>query len=158
MEVNTRDYGVIDVDESAIIRFEDGIIGFEGYRDYVLIDDAAGQSPFRRLQSVEDSGLAFILLDPFSVKPDYEFMMEDDLIERLSVENANEVVVLAIVVVPDDVKKISFNLKAPLVINANLRKGVQYVVDRSNYGVRHYLFEELERADSARLCEDKKAV
>ena len=158
LEIMTRDYGTVQIDESAVIRFEDGIIGFEDYRDYVLLDDGSGQSPFRCLQSIDESELAFILIDPFSVKPDYELAIDDALSERLSIASGESAAVFAIVVVPEDVKKMSFNLKAPLIINADLKIGAQYIVDRSDYGVRHLIFEELERSDGMRLCDSQKAV
>ena len=158
MEICTRDFGTIEIDESSIIRFADGIIGFEDYHDFVLLDDGDDMSPFRRLQSVEDSGLAFILLDPFSVKPDYEFTIDDDMAARLSIGSDEDVVVFSIVVIPDDIKLMSINLKAPIIINSEERRGAQYIIDRGDYGVRHYILSEIERAKSVDLCEGQTAV
>jgi flagellar assembly factor FliW len=144
MEIVTRDYGTVDIDESSVIRFDDGIIGFEGYHDYVLLDDSSGESPFRCLQSLEESSLAFILLDPFAVKPDYEISLDDGVTAELEIAGGEDVVILAIVVVPEDITKMSFNLKAPIVVNGRLRKGVQYIVDSNEYKVRHSVMEEIE--------------
>jgi len=158
MEILSRDYGTVDIEESSIIRFDDGIIGFEDYREYVLLDDGKGQSPFRCLQSVQNRDLAFILLDPFNIKPDYEFVLDDELTERLSIDGREDLVVLAIVVIPDDVKMMSFNLKAPIIINAAAKKGAQQIVDNGEYGVRHYVFDEIERARRMGLYEGQTAV
>lgn len=146
MEIETRDYGAVEVKDASIIQFDEGIIGFEPYHRYVLLDDGNEPSPFRCLQSVDESGLAFILLDPFSVKPDYEINIDDEAAVKLAFDGDEEVVILAIVVVPEDIKRMSFNLKAPIIINAHTHKGLQYIVDRSDYGVRHYVFDEIERA------------
>lgn len=160
IEINTRDYGKIEVDETAIIRFDDGIIGFSGYRDYVLLNDGADQSPFRCLQSIDESGLAFIVLDPCSVRPDYEISIDENLTELLSIKDADisDVVVLSIAVVPDDVKNMSVNLKAPIIINAASRRGAQYIVDGADYGVRHLISDEAERARRLSLYDVQKAV
>ena len=151
MEVLTRDYGIISVDEGSIIRFDEGIFGFEEYHNYVLLDGSAtgaataGGSPFKCLQSLEESSLAFVLIDPFAVKPDYEFTLGEELAAALDIREMEDVAVLSIVVVPEDVSKACFNLKAPLVINARLRKGVQHIVDGDEYKVRHNILDELEK-------------
>lgn len=149
MEILTRDYGEIVVDDASVIRFDDGILGFEEYRSYVLLDDSSGESPFKCLQSIEESSLAFILLDPFTVKPEYEVSLGDDVIEALGIEAAGEVAILAIVVVPENIEKMSFNLKAPIVINTKLRKGAQYIVDSDKYRVRHYIMDEISNRKAA---------
>ncbi|MDR1439382.1 MAG: flagellar assembly protein FliW [Clostridiales bacterium] len=149
MEILTRDYGKIVVDEASVIRFDEGILGFEEYRNFVLLDDSSGESPFRCMQSMEESGLAFILLDPFIVKPEYEITLGDDIIEALGIKAVDEVVILAIVVVPEKIEHMSFNLKAPIVINTKLRKGMQYVVENDKYKVRHYIMGEINSQKAA---------
>ena len=152
MDVMTRDYGIIPVDEGSIIRFDDGILGFEDYHNYVLLDGGGGSgggSPFKYLQSMEESSLAFVLIDPFAVKPDYEITVGEELAASLGITDMKDVVVLSIVVVPEDVSKSCFNLKAPLIINARLRKGAQHIVDSDEYKVRHYILDELEKGKRA---------
>ena len=158
MEILTRDYGTVEIRESSIIRFSDGIIGFEGYHDYTLLDIEDGSSPFKCLQSTEESSLAFILFDPFIVRPDYEVAIDDEAAARLSIDGNEEIVILAITVISEDIRAMSFNLKAPIVINARENKGIQYIVDNAEYGVRHYLSDEIERAKSMRPEESQTAV
>ena len=149
MNITTRDYGIIEVNEDSVIRFDNGILGFEEYQNFILLDDSNGESPFRCLQSLEESDLAFVVIDPFIVKPDYEITLGEDLLERLDIKSKEDVLILAIVVVPEDVSLISFNLRAPIVLNVNQRKGVQYVVENDRYQVRHMIFEELEKKKGA---------
>ena len=158
MEITTRDYGTVEIEESSIIRFDEGIIGFENYHEYVLLDGSDEPSPFRCLQSIEDCGLAFMLLDPFIVRPDYEVEISEDAAAQLSIDSNEDIAIFAIVVVPENVKMMSYNLKAPIIINARVNKGAQYIVEKAEYGVRHYLTDEIERVKSQRLCEDQTAV
>jgi flagellar assembly factor FliW len=160
MEILTRDYGTVEINESSIIRFENGIIGFEDYHNYVLLDCAGEgeQSPFRCLQSTDDSDLAFILLDPFIVRPDYEVEIDNESAVSLSVEENADAAIFAIAVVPEDIKLMSINLKAPVIINARVNRGIQYIIDNSEYGVRHYLADEVERENGIRMCKDQTAV
>ena len=158
MEIATRDYGIIEIDESAIIQFVEGIIGFENYHSFVLLDGSDKQSPFRCLQSTEDSSLAFILLDPFIVRPDYEVEISEDVASLLSIDSNEDTAIFAIVVVPENIAMMSLNLKAPIIINARVNMGAQYIVDKGDYSVRHYLADEIERAKSRKLCEGQTAV
>ena len=159
MEILTRDYGTIEVDEASVIRFEDGLFAFDDYHDYVLLDDSNGESPFRCLQSIEESNLAFVMMDPFEIKSDYEIVLGEDLIESLDITELDGILILSIVSVPEDVKKSSINLRAPIIINVNKCKGAQYVVDNDQYRVRHYLINEVinvkaERDDCGAIIQD----
>ncbi|MCL2165240.1 MAG: flagellar assembly protein FliW [Oscillospiraceae bacterium] len=157
MEIVTRDYGVININQELIIRFDEGILGFEMYKNYILLDDSNGESPFRCLQSMEESDLAFILMDPFAVDPEYEITLGEDIVETLMIESSDDVLVLAVVVVPEDIKKTSINLKAPLVFNVKLRKGAQYIVEGEKYKIRHYVMDEIEKMKSSEKA-DKDAA
>jgi len=43
--------------------------------------------------------------------------------------------------VPADVKRTSVNKKAPLIINAGTRKGVQIVAENTDYEVKHFILQ-----------------
>jgi len=159
MEILTRDYGTIEIDEALIIQFDNGIIGFEDYHKYVLLNCSDGEpSPFRCLQSTEESSLAFMLFDPFAVRPDYEVAIDDETAVGLSVDSSDDIIILAIIVVPDDFKLMSMNLKAPIIINARNNKGIQYIVDNIDYGVRHLLTDEVERTKNEKMINSQTAV
>ena len=50
--------------------------------------------------------------------------------------------VLVLATIPPEVQKTSVNLKAPLIINAGTRKGVQLVADNQDYEIKHYLMAQ----------------
>jgi len=64
MEIKTRDFGMIDIDENEIITFEDPIFGFETIKKYVLLYDDSVGGQLMWLQSTEEQNICFILLDP----------------------------------------------------------------------------------------------
>ena len=158
MEIATRDFGTVEIDESSIITFEEGIIGFENYHGFVLLDSSDETSPFRCLQSTEDNSLAFMLLDPYTVRPDYEVEINEDTAALLSVDGNEDIAIFAIVVVPENYKMMSINLKAPIIINAREHIGAQYIIDKSEYGVRHFLTDEIERTKNLWPRADQTAV
>jgi len=78
---------------------------------------------------------------------DYDFEIPDEAVESLGIESILDVMVLSIVVVPEDISKMTMNLKAPVIINTKNNKGMQVVLDTDRYSVRHYIIEELRRQE-----------
>lgn len=144
MQIDTKYFGQIDVEEEKIIRFENGLFGFEEYKDYtILFDSEAGDNPFFSwLQSTTEKSLAFPVVNPQKVQEDYDPVVEDALLEELGEFGEGELVVLLLATVPADVKKTSVNMKAPLVIHAGNRKGVQLIAENADYEIKHYLIKE----------------
>lgn len=157
MILETKYFGEIDVSEEQVLEFCNGIPGFEDVRKYILIDNEEEGSPFKWLQGIEGSKPAFVLVDPFAVKRDYEIDLGDDVLKQLDIKEAGEVAVFCIVVVPQDIKKMTMNLQAPLIINMAKKVGRQLILDTDRYGVRHYIMEELQgREDNTDACADKE--
>ncbi len=96
---------------------------------------------------MDDPGLAFAVVNPFLVKADYDFEINDEDAGSLEIETPEDVAVYSILVVPEDLTKVSMNLKAPVIINPRRRKGAQIVLDTDVYTVRHYILDELRRRE-----------
>lgn len=144
MKLETKYYGIVDIDEGSILDFEEGIPGFEDYKRYVLLGENQEDVVFKWLQSVDRPDLAFVVINPFYVKKDYEFDLDEQVVKALGIEKPEDVKVYSIVVVPEDVTKISVNLKAPVIINQKNNMGMQVILDRDDYSVRHYILELLQ--------------
>jgi flagellar assembly factor FliW len=67
----TERFGKINYKKNEIIWMAKGLFGFESYRQFVLLSPEE-QDPFKWLQSVDDQNLAFLVIDPLLVKPDYK--------------------------------------------------------------------------------------
>ncbi len=141
MIVQTKAYGAVDVDERQLVRFPAGLLGFEKFTDYALLD--ARQKPFFYLQSVGLPELAFILIDPFLFRPDYSIDVDDEVLGEIDVKNPTEVLVFAIVTVPPDGAAVTANLMGPIIINKTNRKGMQTVLPDSRWRVKHDIMAEL---------------
>lgn len=154
MDLETRHFGKIEVDEKGIVNFPEGLPGFEDAKKFILLG-GGDDSPFRWLQSVDRPELAFVVVNPFSIKKDYDIDIPDNVLERLEIENTEDMQLYSIVVVPEDVSKMSMNLKAPVIINVKNKKGAQVVLDTDVYGVRHYILDELRKQeDLENACVD----
>jgi flagellar assembly factor FliW len=141
MRVNTRAYGEVDVDERQRVSFPGGLLGFEKFTDYILLD--ARQKPFIYLQSLEVPDLAFILIDPFLFRPDYALDISDDALGDIGVTGPEDAVIFAIVTAPADGGPITANLMGPIVISKTTRKGMQAVLGDPKWKVKHDVMAEL---------------
>lgn len=145
MLVNTKHFGEIDLDENKIIYFENGIFGFEEYKNYTILYDNEEEerSEISWLQSLDEPSLALPVMNPFVVKQDYNPEVEDDLLKNIGDITDDNAVVLVSITVPSDITKISANLKAPFIINSDSRLGIQIIVENSDYEVRYSFYEQL---------------
>lgn len=143
MLIDTRYFGQVDIEDSKIIHFENGLFGFEEYTDYtILYDSESEERPFFSwLQCTTEKGLAFPVVNPQSVMPDYDPVVEDALLEPLGEFGEDDMVVLLLATVPKDVEKTSVNMKAPLIIHAGSRKGIQIIAENSDYAVKYFLID-----------------
>ena len=145
MLLNTKHFGEININEEQIITFSDGIPGFESLTKYSIIQTQDPDSAFCWMQSTENAELAFALVNPFMIKADYEFELTQEKLDMLNIRAPEEVVVYAIVVIPEDVSKASMNLKAPIIINTTTKKGAQIIIDNSKYEIRNFIMDEIQK-------------
>lgn len=145
MLVETKHFGKLEVQDDQVIIFPHGLYAFEEKKRYVLLQNEDPENPLWWLQSLDDVNLAFVLINPFLFKPDYEFDLADEDVEELGSPKPEDVVVFSLVVIPDDLKKMTANLLAPIIINAKTKKGKQVVLLKKNYSTKHLIFEELQK-------------
>lgn len=145
MTVQTKWFGEIEIGDEKVITFDKGIIGFEDYKKYTIVYDSdKDDAAIMWLQSLDDVTLAIPIMKPEYVKPDYDPIVEDELINSLG-ENIREaeIVVFTALTVPSDLTKMTCNLKAPIIINADSMKGIQLIADNSDYMVRFPIYDIL---------------
>jgi len=139
--VETRRFGSLEIEEKDVIFMVGGMLGFEDKSKYILLDHDK-ETPFKWLQSAEDPALAFVVMEPFLFYPQFEFDLSEEDVRELELEKPEQAQVFAVLVVPEDVKKITANLKAPIVINTYNKKGKQVILTSDRYPVKYYLFQE----------------
>lgn len=134
-------HGNIEYEEKDKVFFKKGILGFEELKEYILVD-LKDYEPFKLLHSLENSEVGLIVVSPFEFFKEYEFKLNDEQINRLNVKSEEDIVALTTVTLNSDPKKITTNLKAPLVINISNNLGEQIILDKSNYEIKHLLIKE----------------
>lgn len=135
MEIKTRDFGTIEINEHEIITFHQPIYGFERLTQYVLLFDDEIGAQFIWLQSIEDQNICFVLIDPALLMSEYPPALSPELAEDLRKKNINDPVFRAIAVLRNDLTQSTVNLKSPIVIDAQSKCAAQVILD-DNYPVR----------------------
>ena len=66
VEINTRIFGKIAIEEEKIIRFESGILGFPQLKEFTLIYNAekGNDSGIKWLQSIQEPAFAMPVMNP----------------------------------------------------------------------------------------------
>lgn len=146
MEVNTRLFGKIEVEKEKLIHFANGIIGFPDMKDFTLIFEETEEekSPISWLQSIQEPELALPVMDPLSIIPEYAPVVNDELLQPLGKMKPDDLLVMVTVTVPAEMKNISINLKAPLIINSETRQACQIIVDNNEYSVKYPIYDILQ--------------
>ena len=147
MKITTRVFGEIEIDDSKIIRFPSGIIGFPEMTDFALVfDEEKGKdTPIRWLQSLQEAGFAMPVMDPLLVAEDYNPEVEDNHLIPLGEMGADDTLVLVTVTVPQDLTKMSVNLQAPIIINADTKKGCQVIAENPEYVVKYNIYDVIQK-------------
>jgi len=145
MKLRTKHFGEIDYDSSLVINFDDGLPGFPDHKRFVMLLENAREDTFCWLQSVEDGQLAFALINIYNIKPDYNPLVNTEEVASLGNLGENNLLIYNVVVIPDDIKQMRANLRAPIVINPATKKGKQVILDNEDYQLKYKIFDEVEK-------------
>lgn len=151
MRAETRLFGEIDIDEEKIITLENGMIGLPEFQKFALIfDEEKGikASSVMWLQSMDDPQTAFPVMQPNMVKADYNPMVNDEVLSPLGELKEENTYVLVTLTAASDAKETSVNLKAPIVINTDTRKGCQIIVE-DDYPVKYKIYDAVQARKKA---------
>ncbi len=141
MEIVTSRFGPLEIPEEHVLTFQTGLIGFNQHTRYSLLGGGEGQG-YEWLQSLDDGNIAFVVVQPGLIKPDYHIEIQDDALHEIDFQEGDDVVVLSIVTIPpNEPEKATVNLQGPLVINATRNRGKQIILNES-FPIRYPLIPE----------------
>lgn len=143
MEVKTKANGIVNIDEKQLVTFPEGLLGFEKYTKFALIDSE--YEPFIWLQSTEESNLAFLMIDPFLICSDYEADIDDSALRNIGVDSAEDIIIMTLVTIPKDGSAITANFLGPVVINKKNRKCLQVILNDSRWTTKFDIVKALKQ-------------
>ena len=142
MQILTKIFGEITIDDDKIIQFPKGIIGFPDLTEFTLVhDEEKGTESIHWLQSIQEPAFAMPVMDPLLVCPEYNPEADDELLDILGEIVPEELLILVTVTVPKDLTQMSVNLKGPIVINAAEKKALQIIVEGDEYQVKYPIYD-----------------
>lgn len=138
MHFDTAHFGQLEINDRAVITFEDGLPGFEDHKEFVILNnhDTEEPVPFMWLQSVKDKNLALVLTIPYFARPDYAFDVPEEVVQKLSANSPEDLGVYAVVTIKDQLEAMTVNLASPILVSTKSRRAVQWTLDNATYGVK----------------------
>ncbi|MCD8038423.1 MAG: flagellar assembly protein FliW [Lachnospiraceae bacterium] len=147
VQVNTKAFGEIAIEDDKIINFEQGILGFPDLKRFTLIYDIEKgvHSGIKWLQSLDEPGFAMPVLEPGLVIEEYAPVFDRELLEPLSEKpEEEELLMLVTVTVPKDITAMTVNLKAPIIVSMVTHKAVQVITESEEYGIKYAIYDKLK--------------
>lgn len=122
------------------ISLPQGLFGFAEVRNLDLVFDEE-ELPFMWLREEKKDGLAFIVLEPGGIIPNYSVEVSDADVNILGITGPEDTMILNIVTLPpDQAGKISLNLVGPIIINRRTLVGKQCIINNhEEFSARHLL-------------------
>lgn len=128
------------------LHFPLGILGSGEPQDFMLIADA-GEAPLLWIEEVGASDLAFPVIDPYVICPQYSpsFAVKD--LEALELKSVDDLLVLALVsMVHQKDQNMTANLAAPLLINIRQGLARQGVIGNRDEFPTNYPLSTIEKS------------
>lgn len=139
LNLETKYFNEVQVDDKKFIYFEDGIPGFEERHRFTLINPSDEPDLFF-LQSIEDPEVCFVMMYPALLIGDYSIEINDDIVRKLDIKVPEDIAVYTIVNMKEDLKESTANLKAPVIINFKNQRAIQGILDKTDFTTKEKVF------------------
>lgn len=140
MTIESDRFGTIDLEDRKLISFPVGLPGFEELREFIILEINESK-PLYWLQSIENKHVCLPAVIPFEFMDDYFLEIRDHELDELKIESKSDLLIMNIVVIPEDITKMTANMAAPIVVNAKLGIGKQIIIDAKELPIRFPIYE-----------------
>ena len=145
LEINSPQFGLIQVEEDKIINMHSGMLGLSENKRYIIIEREDIQ-PFYCYQCIDTPAISFTIMNPYFFIPDYAPDIRP-VMRQMGWDDDQKGSIKIYVVVNTSKRppeKITANLMGPLVINTLCQEAVQMVIHNSQYSHEHLIFDSLK--------------
>jgi flagellar assembly factor FliW len=129
-----------DSPDIPVVVFRDGLPAFPLHRRFALVQWGGPESPFCRLQSLDDPDLSFVVVEPSIFFPHYEPEIDDHTVERLELHSAEDAIVLVVLTIGSNPEETTANLLGPIVVNRHTLEAAQVVLSDGSHTTQERLF------------------
>jgi len=127
--ISTPDFGDVAIESKHVFTFPDGLLGFPELQEFILVSEEA-TAPFRWLLSVKNPAIGFPLLSPWYVDVEFSPSITYDL---------DTSSLFVIVTLLDEQKRMTANMKAPIVLHVERQTGEQIILPGDKYSTQHII-------------------
>lgn len=144
MVIHTSRFGQVAIANDDVITFPEGLLGFNELRRFILLDDPTDEI-FIWLQSCEEPGIAFPLLEPELFASTYNVQLTKHDLETMGLKSSEGVRFFTIITIPADPTQMTANLKAPIAVHVPTRAARQVVLQDNSLQIREPIFTHLQQ-------------
>lgn len=152
MRLKTKYFGEIDCPEEEKLHFPEGLFGFEEEKEFFLLPFEGGEGSLLCFQSALTPGLAFVAMNPFSIKPDYAPVLAAGELKALGVERSEDLCFYTLCVVRSPVGESTINLRCPVAVNDQTRQAMQVILGEGGYHMHHLLSDFGRKEEEEAKC------
>ncbi len=147
MQINSQRFGVVELDDDAVLNFPAGIIGFPREHAFALIPHT-GSTFLAWLQSVNKPELAFPVVSAHYFLDTYPDIPVTPAAHAAGIPGAEDDYAVLVVLCAPIGQPATVNLLAPIVVNTETRTGAQVILDGSRFSTREiFVAPPAARAD-----------
>lgn len=142
MIIETERFGDFELDDCKVIQFPLGLPGFEELHEFIILK-IEETKPIYWLQAVNSKYIALPVIIPFEIFDDYCIEIREKEMDELEIETHNDLLIMNVVVIPEDITQMTTNMAAPIIINAKIGKGKQIIIDAKELPIRYPVYEDV---------------
>lgn len=135
IEIDSVLLGALEVQPQTFIHFPTGLPGFSSLREFTLVETQ--RDDFVWLQSVEEAGVTLLLADPFRTNPGFEVDIPTADLRAIGLTESHDALLVLVVVQLHDGAPYTANYQSPVVIDQVRRRGRQFVLPESKFGMSY---------------------
>jgi len=131
--INTSRFGSLDIDHDKVITLTTPLLGFPDERQFILVPHGP-DSAFWWLQAVANPALAFVVISPAVLNPDYHPSIPPACQQELQATTASDLELLIILTIPNgQPTAMTANLLGPIALNPIKKLAKQILLDPAHY-------------------------
>jgi flagellar assembly factor FliW len=135
MKVQSSRFGTIEMDDTAVINFPAGLIGFPDETSFVMLRPRP-ESPIAWLHSTQNSSFALPVVSAEVLQADLSDTVSEASKAAGLLASDEPFAVMAVLNAPGGGIPASVNLMAPIIVNAETRQGAQLLLESSSYSTQ----------------------
>ncbi len=148
MHIETTRFGSLDLDETKIIHFPQGLIGFPEEKSFVMINHR-GLDTLAWLQSTRSPAIALPVVSVQAFAPHYPDVSLEDAARRAGLDGSADDMCALVVLCATPRAPVPVNLVAPIIVNAVSWTGVQTILEGTKFTTREVFVLPKGQAETA---------